>query len=218
MITSLVTALALSRATASMTTSVQIREYWFALNVTAPFWQSIGDQAMAEIAIAEALFNLNERLRRDLNIELVIGPPGSSARLQLLPADDFWDAPPNWDTLLSRNQAECDGRYGVVGYDLGFILTKSASHSEAQLGTFRVIGSRARGGAATTNPIAFLQDPRSMDHEIGHMLGAKHTFDSWHGDCGDPVQRASAYCNAVEIGSGVTRMCYPNVTPRTSIS
>ena len=108
--------------------------------------------------------------------------------------------------LLDQNQSLVDAGYGSVG------VRHRAPHERRRWwrtcpDAGGVHFGRARGGTSLIDPVG---DPWAVDyvaHEIGHRLGARHTFAGTNGSCS-----GNAFAgNRVEPGSGSTIMGYAGI-------
>jgi len=160
-----------------------------------------GDKAKTLAAMATALNRINGIFERDLNI-----------RFQLVPQNDtlFFvnpDTDPFGGDLLLGN-TELFNRYlGVENYDLGHVF--SIGESGAALLEGVCDDNRKAGGFSS------FRDPEDdrffidfFAHELGHQLGAEHTFNN----CGfaGPVP--------YEPGSGSTIMSYAGLCQENDLA
>lgn len=104
---------------------------------------------------------------------------------------------------INQNQATLDALLGPEGYDLGHVLGTSGGGGAA-LGSVCSAAIKALAGTGIPNPVGdgFYVD--YVTHELGHQLGAEHTYNSANDLCGPARWAESAY----EPGSGSTVMAY----------
>ena len=112
--------------------------------------------------------------------------------------------------LIDRQQWVVGQLLGAHAYDLGHLVlrTQGSGGGVAYLG----VAGLERKAAGCTGLDAPTGDAYTVDylaHELGHQLGADHTFDGTEGGCGLANQRWAA--TAVEPGSGSTIMGYAGV-------
>ncbi|AZZ95527.1 hypothetical protein EUZ85_21775 [Hahella sp. KA22] len=110
------------------------------------------------------------------------------------------------DILLNENQATLDSVIGSENYDVGHLLNQVGG-GLAFVGVFcNSSGYKAKGRTGLGNPDGrfeyFVTD--LLAHELGHQLGAGHTFNAVSGGCKDNRSSSSAW----EVGSGSTIMSY----------
>jgi hypothetical protein len=190
-----------------------LRTYRLALAATAEFTQTYGggtvDGALSRMT---TLINaVNAIYERDLGIHLTLVANETSIIFTNPSTDGYTsnDVP----QMINQNQSILDQRIGPANYDLGmvmdgrvfapglgFVFQGAANYQSL------CVGGR-KGTAATvlrsTEP-STISAIYVVAHELGHMLGALHTFNSTLDDCG-PSRFAQA---AFEPGSGSTIMGY----------
>ncbi len=154
--------------------------------------------------LTAAVTRINAVLERDLAISLELVAK-NDALIFLDPGQDPYDysflAP---DAILGQNQTIVDKTIGSRNYDIGHVFTTSPG--VARLRSVCVDGIKAQGVSGSIEPVgnSFYFDV--VCHEIGHQLGANHTFNGFEDSCGNEGQRVEA--TAVEPGSGSTIMAY----------
>jgi hypothetical protein len=187
-------------------------EFWVAIAATGEYttWVSMPQQpsvALGLSAIVTALNRVNLILERDGPVRLKLVGQEDQV-IYTNPATDPYNVDPNngpIDDLLDQNQANLDSVLGADGYGLGHVFHVANLGGKAALAS---VCTDSRGRGATTSP-APAGDYFHVDyvaHEIGHQLGATHTFNGWYGNCGNPNQWSSS--SAYEPGSGSTIMSY----------
>ncbi|GGF00073.1 Por secretion system C-terminal sorting domain-containing protein [Chishuiella changwenlii] len=111
--------------------------------------------------------------------------------------------------LIYENQKQLDEKIGDENYDLGFLLTGIIRGPAAGVGRLRGACYETYKGQSfsghTFNPKGY-DFSLVVTHEIAHLLGAEHTYSNIDGTS-----------KTKEIGSGVTIMGYPNVTPNHNV-
>jgi len=153
-------------------------------------------------AIKQTLANLNEVYRRDLGIILELVPGNEAVVFTNGQTDPFTSRQAN-QTTLEQNQNVLNERIGSQNYDLGILfdtfefgLTYPKSVGDPQIKGKSCIGS--------SFPVGPKFDYSYVSHEIAHMFGANHTFNS-------PLEHCSQFrsdVTAYEPGSGSTIMAY----------
>jgi hypothetical protein len=113
-----------------------------------------------------------------------------------------------YTTSLAENQDLLDRVVGDGSYDLGHVLG-TAGGGYATIGSLCTSGVKAMGETGLSTPVGDAFDIQLVAHEMGHQLGATHTFNAnSEGSCSDAQREPNS---AVEPGSGSTLMAYPGL-------
>ena len=157
-------------------------------------------------AITGYLVRANEVYERDLAIRLVF-VNNEDTLIFLNPATD------PFGSLNSNCQKTCDARIGDANYDFGHVIDKGANNGNA--GCINCVcktGSKGSGMTQYNNvSTATLVDYFIIDywtHEMGHQVGANHTF----------TYSSEGTLAQIEPGSGVTIMGYAGITGNTDVA
>jgi hypothetical protein len=183
-----------------------LRVYRLAMAATGEYTRFHGGTVVsASRAIASTVNRVNEVFEADLGVSFrLIAGNG-----QLVHADGATDpyTNDNATALLRENQEQIDAKIGASNYDIGHVLSTGAG-GLARLDAVCAEDVKARGATGKAEPTG---DPFDIDyvaHEIGHQMGANHTFNATTGSCGGGNRHAAT---AFEPGSGSTVMGYAGI-------
>ncbi|MFN0010864.1 MAG: reprolysin-like metallopeptidase [Phycisphaerales bacterium] len=157
-------------------------------------------------AVATAVNRVNQVFEIDLSVRLNIGF-GTLNVMYTNPATDPYSG--TTAQMQTQNQTNLDNVIGNADYDLGHLVHQGGNGGNAGgIGSVCNAASKGRGftsGAAPTNDLFYID---FFAHEIGHQLGATHTFNGTGGSCAaDQYTATSAY----EPGSGISVMGYAGI-------
>jgi hypothetical protein len=177
--------------------------------------QAGGTRVKAQAVIVDAVKDLNLIYKREFSVIFKLAENNDRILFVDPQTDPF--AGKIGDSLLKANQQVIDREIGSGSYDLGHLVFKMKGGSSAGYAMTPSVcdnESKAQGYTGSVNPKgdAFWVD--FVAHEIGHQLGAHHTFNSVLGDCGGGNRSRH---NAYEIGSGVTIMAYASLCDEDDI-
>ena len=178
-----------------------LRSYDLRVVTTDEYTNFYGSRAMA-VAGATTTFN---RVRgifvREVSVTFVIVSIDA-----LLKGDTGYPfaTPPISDTdvWVTANDNWLDSKYGANSYDIGHVLGGADGGGYAPGDVCS--GNKGRGGTQTTSPQTDDFDVDFVAHEVGHQLGADHTFNGDDDICTGNRTASSAY----EPASGSTIMGY----------
>ena len=195
-------------------TSDNLITYRTAIAATGEYSQAVknaGSTTAAQITvdtlseITTAIARINLVYERDLAVRLVL-IANNDQIIYTDAANDPYTSPANPSLLLDHNQANLDSMIGEANYDLGHVFGTDGG-GLAILGAACVGGYKAQGESGHPNPVG---DPFHIDivaHELGHQLGANHSFNGTTDSCADNRNAATAF----EPGSGSTIMSYGGI-------
>jgi hypothetical protein len=183
----------------------QLRSYRLAVAATGEYTAFHGGTVVDGLAaIVTTVGRVNQILERDLALTLTL----VANNQELVYTDAARD--PYGDNLLWENQNNLDQVIGSENYDLGHLFSQGENSGLAYLSSSCDPYYKARGMTSHSEP---KNDPFNVDyvaHEIGHQLGANHTYNAYHqsdfGKCKTRVASA-----AYEPGSGSTIMAYAGI-------
>jgi hypothetical protein len=195
--------------------NTHLKTFRIAVTATEQFTNRVGGSSdLALSYIINALSSLNHIYERDLGMRFILHAQNE----QLIftdenpaPFSDINDAFGLWE----RNTSVLDSIIGNESYDIGHVFTTDCTGGVAGLG--------ALGGVCTSrkgNGVSCLFDENNTEfrktlyHEIGHQLGANHTWSN----CGNGASQNQRHAaTAVEPGSGSTIMSYGGLCGPTNI-
>jgi hypothetical protein len=202
-------------ATASfgVTSGTTLRTYRLALAATAEFTQTYGGGTVggALSAMTTMINAVNAIYERDLAIHLTLVGNETSIIFTNAATDGYTSNDSN--VLLNQNQAILDQRIGAANYDLGMVMDGRVFGSLPGFifnGGANYQSTCINGRKGTAASIFRSTEPSSVSgiyvvaHELAHMFGALHSFNSTLEDCGPSRFSQNSY----EVGSGSTIMGY----------
>ncbi|MFB2871159.1 hypothetical protein CF104_09795 [Aeromonas jandaei] len=178
------------------------KRYTIAISATGEYTQFHGGtKAAALAAIATLLNRVNEVYRRDVGAEFQLAADTD----KVIFTDPATDPFTNSTQDLTINQTQ-QALLLSPGFDVGHVLTTSGG-GLATLGALCNPFSRSQGMTGSPQPTgdAFYID--YVAHELGHQMGAEHSFNGTSGSCGSGREASSAW----EPGSGSSIMAYAGI-------
>jgi hypothetical protein len=182
-------------------TSNARRVYRLAMATTGEYGSYFDSESEAESAVITSINRVNQIYGRDLAVQLQL----VDIIVYRNAASDPFDQN-DVSGMLGINQDVLDHWVGLDNYDIGHLFGTSGG-GLAFLSS-ACTDSRAQG--YTGHPSPDVGDPFDIDfvaHEIGHQLGATHTFNGTTLFCAGNRTAATA----VEPGSGTTIMAYAGI-------
>jgi hypothetical protein len=182
----------------------QLLNYRIAIAATGEYTALKGGKVAALSAIATTLNRVNQVYEQDLGIHLTLVENNDDIIFSDASSDPY-----NGDTqdMLVQNQQVIDRFIGTNNYDIGHLFATRGG-GLARIGSVCKAGSKAQGVSGTSNPGDDVFNLDFVAHEIGHQLGATHTFNSSQGLCSGRTRTGST---AYEPGSGSTIMSYAGI-------
>ncbi len=188
----------------------QIRTYRLAMAATAEyttFFRQPGDtdaqaQTRALNAIVVTVNRVNGIYRRDFAVGLML-----VSGTNIIYTNAITDPYANSSNDLAANQTTIDTVIGTANYDFGH-LVGTGGGGVAQLGVPCRAGVKAQGLTGSPAPVNDAFDIDYVAHEMGHQMGANHTFnEGTNGSCGGNRNAGTAF----EPGSAATIMGYAGI-------
>ncbi|MCG7549626.1 reprolysin-like metallopeptidase [Pseudoalteromonas sp. Of7M-16] len=178
-------------------------KYRLAIATTGEYAQFHGGTKSSVMAALVTLVNrVNQVYMRDLSTSFELVADND----ELIFLDASSDPFANESSDIDQITTVIDARVGASGYDIGHLVGTGAGG----LAGFGVACSEAKAEGITGNPQP-INDAFAIDyvaHEIGHQLGADHTFNGQLGACESSNHVADS---AFEPGSGSTIMGYTGI-------
>ncbi|NLE61407.1 MAG: hypothetical protein GX616_23910, partial [Planctomycetes bacterium] len=147
---------------------------------------------------------VNQILENDLAVRLLI--VSSPTEMYTNASTDPYSG--TQANMQAQNQANLDSVIGSNNYHIGHLFHSQAGGYSGNAGGIGTICGASKGMGISASAV-LSGDVFSIDllaHEIGHQLGATHTFNGINGSCGAAGQYTAA--TAYEPGSGTTIMSY----------
>ena len=178
------------------------RQYRLALACTGEYAQFQGGTVQLALAAMNTTINrVNGVYERDLAITLQLIANDNLLVFLNAATDGYSNG--NTSSMLTENQSKCNTIIGSLNYDIGHVFGTSGGGLSGQ-GVVCGNSIKAWGVTAVSQPVG---DPFDIDyvaHEMGHQLGASHTFNN---SCNDNINLGTAF----EPGSGSTIMAYAGI-------
>ncbi|MEW5676463.1 reprolysin-like metallopeptidase [Flavobacterium enshiense] len=183
----------------------KLRTYRLALSCTGEYAAYFGGSKAATLAsMNNTLTRINGVFERDFGVRLVL-IANNDTLIYTNPTTDPFSYASNWG---SESQSNLTAVIGEANYDIGHLLGAGAVVS-GDAGARGSIGAdnykgRAYSCANATNYQGDTFDINCVAHEMGHQLGANHTF----------TYTTESTIAQLEPGSGSTIMSYAGITTK----
>ncbi len=188
---------------AKLNTTPSLINYRIAIAATGEYVEkSGGTVASALAAISTTLARINQVYERDLGIHLTLVENNDLIIYENAESDPYDAKDPI--ALINQNQVNTDQVIGSDNYDIGHLFTTNSGGGIAAIASLCKDSRKALGVSGITNPFNDSFNIDFVAHEIGHQLGATHTFNSTEGSCSGTRTNFSSF----EPGSGSSVMAY----------
>lgn len=180
----------------------QLRTYRLAIAATGEYTTLRGGVAGVQSAITSLVNRLNGMYEIEASISFTLVANNDL----LIYTDSVADPYTNSDnsTMLGENQVNVPLVIGNGNFDLGHVFG-TANGGIATIGVTCSLINKARGVSASPFSVTDSYTVQTFCHEVGHQLGARHTFNGTNNSCSVANYSASG---AYEPGSGSTVMSY----------
>lgn len=178
------------------------KRYTIAISATGEYTQYHGGTKVAALsAIASLLNRINGVYRRDVGVEFQLAADTDKVIFTDPATDPFTNSTQDLDTNQTQQALLLNPTF-----DLGHLLATSGGGVATQKSLCNQL-SRSRGMTGGSQPTgdAFFID--YVAHELGHQLGAEHSFNGMADSCATGRKASSAW----EPGSGSTIMAYAGI-------
>jgi hypothetical protein len=184
----------------------EVRTVRLAQSCNGEYSNFFGATSSAQVDLVLAAFNatitrVNGVNEKDLAIHFNL-IAGTTAVIYYDPATDPYTSLGSWNSQL---QTTLTANIGEANYDIGHMFGASGGGGNAGcIGCVCVDGTKGRGitSPADSIPMGDNFDIDYVVHEMGHQLGANHSFSHTLEGSG----------NNKEVGSGITIMGYAGIT------
>lgn len=188
-----------------------VTTYRIAISAAAEYTSENGGEASALAEIVRLLNRINQVLLSDLAIQFELVANNDRLIFTDAETDPFIN---DASEDLDANQRTIDQLVGSSNYDIGHLLNTDPG-GLAAIDSICNTRFKARGQSGSSRPFGEKFYIQLVIHELGHQLGANHTFNASNsGSCTDD-QRSSV--SAVEPGSGSTIMSYAGICAKQNL-
>ncbi len=189
---------------AARSSGATLRTYQIAVATTGEYGVFHGGTTPDALAAVVTTINrVTGILEKELSISLQL-ISNNDEIIFIDPSTDPFSGNDNANDLIEESQQQIDLIIGSDNYDVGHTFSTGAG-GLAALGSVCASGFKAQGVTGSDEPEGQFFDVDFVAHEIGHQLGADHTFNGSNGNC---TNGSRYYLSAYEPGSGSTIQAY----------
>ncbi|MES2431490.1 MAG: zinc-dependent metalloprotease family protein [Bacteroidota bacterium] len=195
---------------ASICIGTQLRTYRLAVACTGEYAKAATGKASPTIAealgaIVTTVNRVNGVYEKEIALRMVLVANDTNV-VFTDPTTDPFNGNDDAEILIGESQSVIDTYIGNANYDIGHTFSTGGG-GYSDLGVICITGRKASSITGSPKPVGDPYDIDYVAHEMGHALGAEHTFNSTNGFCGGNGSKAT---NA-EPGSGSTIMAYAGI-------
>ena len=193
--------------TAAKSSGSQLRTYRLAVATTGEYGVFHGGQKSNILsAVTTTINRVTGILEKEMALSLALVPDNDKILFTSVATSPF-TGNSNASVLIDESQEQIDLLIGPANYDIGHTFSTGAG-GLASLGSVCNPVRKAQGVTGSSQPRGEYFDVDFVAHEIGHQLGANHTFNGANGGCAGSTRN---YLTAYEPGSGSTIQAYPSL-------
>ena len=163
------------------------------------------NQSEAYASMITTINRVNQIYNRDIGVQLNIVSNATLAYTNSA-TDPYTNT--NAGSLINENVSNLNSVVGTNNYDIGHVFAQGNLGGLAYVGAVCKTSYKAGGATGISNPSGEIFSIEYVAHEMGHQLGANHTFNSQIGNCSGGNHSSAS---AVEPGSGSTIMSYAGI-------
>ena len=198
---------AATKSGAAKASGSQLRTYRLAVAATGEYGAFHGGQKSTILsAVTTTINRVTGILEKEMALSLELVPDNDKILFTSVATSPF-TGNNNASTLIGESQVQIDLLIGSENYDIGHTFSTGAG-GLASLGSVCNPLYKAQGVTGSSQPRGEYFDVDFVAHEIGHQLGANHTFNGANGGCAGSTRN---YLTAYEPGSGSTIQAYPSL-------
>ena len=192
---------------AAKSSGTQLRTYRLAVAATGEYGVFHGGQKSTILsAVTTTINRVTGILEKEMALSLQLVPDNDKILFTSVATSPF-TGNNNASVLIDESQEQIDLLIGPANYDIGHTFSTGAG-GLASLGSVCNPIRKAQGVTGSSQPRGEYFDVDFVAHEIGHQLGANHTFNGANGGCAGSTRN---YLTAYEPGSGSTIQAYPSL-------